>query len=223
MKRFYPKIYVSKSGKRYFVVNERKVYINSKLTKKEIMSIYNLLKKNIKSKAKKQTNRTASTIININTEPQNRKRRRTRKSSKKERNPFVSTIRPENRVSSTHGISYDHHPKDSGDKDLINKLINDKNKSEEVKRGNNEEKKRDEEKKNLLQNQLIPYDYSRQGRLKQLYNDPEFIRLTLGLQIGTATKEDFRPLSIKYGFEDEFEHNFQKINKKKKYLKLLII
>jgi len=63
MKRFYPKIYVSKSGKRYFVVNERKVYINSKLTKKEIMSIYNLLKKNIKSKAKKQTNRTASTII----------------------------------------------------------------------------------------------------------------------------------------------------------------
>jgi len=105
---------------------------------------------------------------------------------------------------------------------LINKLINDKNKSEEVKRGNNEEKKRDEEKKNLLQNQLIPYDYSRQGRLKQLYNDPEFIRLTLGLQIGTATKEDFRPLSIKYGFENYVQIHLQKINKKK-YLKLLII
>ena len=46
-----PVVLVSKSGKRYFVVNGRKVYIESKMTKKEIIAIYRLLlKKALKKK-----------------------------------------------------------------------------------------------------------------------------------------------------------------------------
>ena len=40
-----PLIHRSKSGKKYFTVNGQRVYIESGVTKKEVASLYKLLKK----------------------------------------------------------------------------------------------------------------------------------------------------------------------------------
>ena len=47
-----PKLYVTKTGKKYFLVNKKRVFISSKLSKKEITSIYRILMKQDKKKKK---------------------------------------------------------------------------------------------------------------------------------------------------------------------------
>ena len=103
-----PKIHVTKSGKRYFVVSGRKIYVTSDLTKKQITSIYKLLLKSVpKPRKDRYTN---TNVINqyIGQEPRRRRRR-----AKPKQKPFVSTITDANRVT-TSGSTRD--PKHSGDK-----------------------------------------------------------------------------------------------------------
>src|SRR5690606_13336368 len=65
-----PKILKTKSGKRYFVIRGRKIFLNGKMSKKEISSLYKLGK----TKMKKRNRRTkqhvnsnkAYAVININ-------------------------------------------------------------------------------------------------------------------------------------------------------------
>lgn len=171
----FPKIHVTKSGKRYFVVKGRKVYITAKMTKREITRIYKLLKKNVgkKTKVTKATNiNKASAVIKqyINTP-------RTRSKAKPKARP--STIDPEKRVTTSSGDA--RHPKDSGDKDLINSLINKLNGSANK------------------PTQLI--DYSVEGRLLQLQKDPDFLRLQ---QNPNAPEDDFVRLAEKYGLLDYY-------------------
>ena len=98
-------VYVSQSGKKYFVINGEKIYINTRLSKKEIMKIYNLLKKNMKI-----TN-SAKAVVNIhNAAPTKRRKRRV--VTKK---PFVSSINEANKISAS-GSTADRHPKDSAKK-----------------------------------------------------------------------------------------------------------
>ena len=108
-----PKLYVTKTGKKYFLVNKKRVFISSKLSKKEITSIYRILMKQDKKKKKNyHTNNSSKAVINItNAAPSSRRRERTAKVSK-------STSNEGNKVSVSGG-----DPKDSGDKDLINSLI----------------------------------------------------------------------------------------------------
>lgn len=112
-----PKIHVTKKGKKYFIFDGRKVYINSKLTKREIGLIYKLLQKHLAVS-------TNQGIININNQQARRINSRLRKTKEK---PFVSTIDEARRVSVSSG-----HPKDSGDKDLINSLKNELNKATQL-------------------------------------------------------------------------------------------
>ena len=48
-----PTIKVTKSGKRYFVVHGRKIFISAKMTKNEILAIYKLLLNTLNKKKKK--------------------------------------------------------------------------------------------------------------------------------------------------------------------------
>ena len=116
-----PKLYVTKTGKKYFLVNKKRVFISSKLSKKEITSIYRILMKQDKKKKKNyHTNNSSKAVINItNAAPSSRRRARRSKASK-------STSNEGNKVSVSGG-----DPKDSGDKDLINSLINENNKNTE--------------------------------------------------------------------------------------------
>ncbi len=123
-----PKIYVTKRGRRYFIVNGEKIFISADMTKKEISAIYKLLLKSIPKPRKKVSDgnaNKASAVVHIHSsdvqEPR-RKRRRQTTTSKTEK-PFVSTIDPLNRVTISGNA-----PKDSGDKDLINSLVNELNK-----------------------------------------------------------------------------------------------
>ena len=45
-----PSVKVTKNGKHYFLVNGRKVFIESNMTKREMMSIYKLLLKKVRPK-----------------------------------------------------------------------------------------------------------------------------------------------------------------------------
>lgn len=110
------KIYVSESGRKYFVINGKKIYINTKMSKKEILSVYKALKKNMRVKKPQVTN-SAKAVVNIHQAP--RRRRRVNKKA------FQSTIDEKNRVSVS-GSTEQRHPKDSGKEDEINKLINEK-------------------------------------------------------------------------------------------------
>src|SRR3954454_16084917 len=115
-----PRIYVTKTGKRYFVISDRKVYINANMTKREISSIYKLLQKSVPRKKSGITNKAVSSaraIVNINNAPPRRRRRKNDKKS----NPSQSTIDEKNRVTVSGA------PKDSGDKDLLNKQTNEIN------------------------------------------------------------------------------------------------
>ena len=71
-----PKIHVTEKGKRYFIVNGKRVYVNSKLTRKELSSLYKLLKKKIISSKNKTIRNTAQAIVNINQEPKQRRQYR---------------------------------------------------------------------------------------------------------------------------------------------------
>ena len=100
----FPIIRVTKSGKRYFILHGKKIYIKSTLTKQEIASIYKLLSKNIKPRRAK-----TSPIININIP------RRTRKT--KTGKPLI--VDRSNKVTVVSGKN-----KDTGEADLLNSLIN---------------------------------------------------------------------------------------------------
>ena len=115
-----PKLYVTKTGKKYFLVNKKRVFISSKLSKKEITSIYRILMEQDKKKRKKKnyhTNNSSKAVINItNAAPSSHRRARRAKASK-------STSNEGNKVPVSGS-----DPKDSGDKYLINSLINKKKK-----------------------------------------------------------------------------------------------
>ena len=109
-----PKIHVTSTGKKYFNVNDRRIYIASGVTRKQILSIYKALQK-----PKNNTNKTrnsAHAVVNINNGPTHRSKRQRRYVK------FTSTIDPLLRSTATSGSVT--HPKDSGDKDLLNKLLN---------------------------------------------------------------------------------------------------
>ena len=59
----YPIVHITKSGKRYFVVHERKIYISRKMSQKEIYIIYKLLLKNLKVQKNSPTNVNKATAI----------------------------------------------------------------------------------------------------------------------------------------------------------------
>ncbi len=70
-----PKIHYSKSGKPYFIANQKRIFINSKLHKKEITAIYKLLlKKAAKSKNKNINN--AKATVHIHNSPSRRRQYR---------------------------------------------------------------------------------------------------------------------------------------------------
>src|SRR5436190_1084357 len=105
-----PVIYMTKSGKEYFIVNKERIFVDKRMTKKEIAAIYKLLKRKLKRKSKSsQVVNSAKAIVNINN-PAPKRRRRNKKNE-----PFVSTLNDGNRVTTS-----GRDPKDSGDKDLIN-------------------------------------------------------------------------------------------------------
>ena len=58
-----PKIHVTSAGKKYFKVNSRRIYIESGVTRKQILSIYKALQKTIKPK-NNNVNK-ASAVVNI--------------------------------------------------------------------------------------------------------------------------------------------------------------
>ena len=45
-----PKLYVTKTGKKYFLVDKKRVFISSKISKKETAAIYRILMKKKKEK-----------------------------------------------------------------------------------------------------------------------------------------------------------------------------
>ena len=116
-----PKVNLTKSGKRCFIVNGRKIF-ESGMTKAEINSIYKVLLKSVPIKTRTKNVNKATAIIKqyINTAPVRRRRNNAQKKNKK----FVSTIDEANRVIKS---GHDRDPKDSGKDDEINGLINQKN------------------------------------------------------------------------------------------------
>ena len=114
-----PKIHVAKSGKKYFVVNRRKVYLPAKLTMKEIMKIYKLL---LKSVPRKVVSNKASAVVNLNNAPRSRRRPHRSVGVARNQNPQPIVINA-------------RHPGESMQDDLLNVLHNDNKKLvEEVKR-----------------------------------------------------------------------------------------
>ena len=62
-----PKIHVASAGKKYFKVNGRRIYIESGVTRKQILSIYKALQKTIKPKNNtNKTRNSAHAVVNIN-------------------------------------------------------------------------------------------------------------------------------------------------------------
>ena len=124
-----PRVYL-KNGKKYFKVNGNRVVIKSKMTEKEILGIYKLLKKHTSSTNAKllapvkgkttKINNSAKAVVNIHNTAPTKRRRRMGETKK----PFVSTVNEANKISAS-GSTADRHPKDSGKEDEINKLIND--------------------------------------------------------------------------------------------------
>ncbi len=175
-----PEIKKTKSGKHYFVVNGRKVYINSKMTKKQISGIYKLLVKNLKVKIKKRkvANKATATIkqyFNGKQYEDSSSRAKTpaekkEKEDKQKSKPLKSTIDEKNRVSSSQGRiapTIILPPKDSGNKDLINNLINKNNiLMDRLSQPYFISGKKDEPTKNI--------DYSERGRYITMLQDDEY-------------------------------------------------
>ena len=175
-------IHRTKSGKRYFIANGRKVFINSKLTKREKLQIYKLLLKNVKHKKHN------GTVINMNTQS----RRPSRRNQSK---PFQSTIDPATRVTTSSG-----NPKDSGDKDIINSLINDRNKREIELQKERLQAMQDPNFNNQLvlrnQKQNIS-NLSEHDRMLAMYQDPR-------ASSKNSSAEQQLELAIDYNLQDQF-------------------
>ena len=103
-----PVIHKTKTGKKYFIVNDQRVYIESGMSKKDISSIYKLLKKKLQNK-QKITN-SAKAIVNINNPAPIKRRRRNNK-----KKAFESTLNDFNRVTTSSG---------NNNEDKVNYLIN---------------------------------------------------------------------------------------------------
>ena len=103
-----PTIYTSKSGKKYFIINKKRIFLNAKLTNKEVLTIYKLLKQKLRNKKtnNKVTN-SAKAVINI-TNPPSKRRMTTRKNKAVPHGPNIVTV--------TSGKS--------NDEDIINSLTN---------------------------------------------------------------------------------------------------
>ncbi len=110
-----PKIKKTKTGRKYFTVNGRRIYIETGVTRKQIEAIYKTLLKAVPHSVNK-----SQVVVNVG--QQNAPRRRRRRANAKT-GPFESTINPLFRSTATSG-----NPKDSGDKDLLNKQANEINK-----------------------------------------------------------------------------------------------
>jgi hypothetical protein len=152
-----PIIHISKNGKRYFTVNGRNIFINSKLTKNEIANIYKLLKKYIlppKSKKDKTVDK------NINKKVKDIFDRAGRRGKTPSNKVFVPRFRPPlNKV-------------DLQKEDLLNAEINKHNALKgEKKRDEDELKKKDEQINQLI---LRPPDAPPFGPLAIDYSFPSF-------------------------------------------------
>ena len=74
-----PKINVTSAGKKYFKVNGRRIYIESGVTRKQVLSIYKALQKTIKPKNNtNKTHNSAHAVVNINNGPSRRTNHRRR-------------------------------------------------------------------------------------------------------------------------------------------------
>ncbi len=96
-----PKIHISKTGRKYFIVHDKKVYIDADMVRKEINKIYKLLKKTMK--------------------PKRKKKRRTRRNKRSEIKPFQSMIDPRFQSTAISG-------QQARNEDITNSLINKVNK-----------------------------------------------------------------------------------------------
>jgi hypothetical protein len=109
-----PTVKVTKSGKKYFVVNGRKIFIESNMTKREMMSIYKLLLKKVQPKrTTKNVNKSSATIkqyFNHNPYRTRQRNNNKKKDEKDNKSNQKSTIDPANRVT----VTSSNHPKDSG-------------------------------------------------------------------------------------------------------------
>ena len=113
-------IYESKTGKRYFIVNGRRVYINSKMTRKEAIGIYNILKKNI---PKRPTNiNKAKAVVHIHGVQTKRTKRTRRKAKSKSKEGKSTGNAPVVTVSKG-------NPNNALQEDKINSLTNQINKA----------------------------------------------------------------------------------------------
>ena len=93
-----------KNGKKYFILNKKKVFIDSKMSKKDIMIIYKLLKRKFRNKGTKNVN-SAKAVVNIISPIH---RRRVEKKHVQSAPPGKATVSSWNAM----------------DKDVINSLIN---------------------------------------------------------------------------------------------------
>ena len=174
-----PTIHITKSGKQYFVVSGRKIFIEPGVGQKTITKIYNSLRKKTKPRKKIAVNMNrASAVVNINQTAPRRRRRRlyAKRDSAFGNKPTTITTSSGN-------------PKDSSNQDHINKLINENNKMVL-------EHKHvlDENKQLLLTNKVPTIDYSEQGRLAALDYDPDYNRI---IQTPNKSFIDFQNLQNK--------------------------
>jgi hypothetical protein len=112
-----PQIHITKTGKKYFIVNGKRIFINSKVTKQEILSIYKLLKRKMKLTKKATNINSAKAIVNINNGPIRRRRRRKVNENKK------GYLDPFNTKPTTSGNAVS-----GSNEDRFNKLDNELNK-----------------------------------------------------------------------------------------------
>lgn len=190
-----PIINVTKTGKRYFVVNGRKIFIESKMTKKEISGIYKVLLKSVPVKKKKTKAVKQATNINkataiikqyINEPPKRRKR-------KKKSKTFKSTLNDSNRVTTS---SSGDDSKKSNNEDVINSLKNQLNKEKDK--------------------PLPLIDYSVEGRILLLTQDPEYTRLS---QYDNPPLADANRLLVKYDLADYYKEQMQQNRKHSQHRK----
>ena len=177
-----PKIYVTKTGKKYFIINGQKIFFSLKLKKREVIAIHKFLSKSIPKQRKTVSpshTTKASAVVNIHNEPTRSKSQRSTKKKAAE-----STIDPKFRVVSN------SHPKDSGDKDVINSLTN--------KLNNFTQKPPDNPKPKPPDNPETPLmiDFSEEARIRALQQDPEYIRLSA---YGALAPYHIKYFSHKYG------------------------
>lgn len=161
-----PKIYETDKGKRYFIIHGKRFYFNPKLSKKELIMIYKMLKKRPRLiQASKSVSNTAKAIVNINQQAPRRRRKRPNKAPKPQ-------VDPKDRVTVGHaGVQTIN----SNLEDLNNKLIN-----EAVKKGIELEVAKKQQIPNQPQPQInhqpLPnIDYSIEGRILALQNYPPYI------------------------------------------------